>query len=625
MIKTILNETKIPAKLKEVKKDNQEVRLKEEKARDIIKNFYNSGTKASSLDFQRFATFYKLFRNKQTTKNYTGLSELFIPEPYRIIRKKTAKLANAIRSIQVKPGGKNDIESSKIGTHLLNFLRRKMNWHMTERTAIQEARITGLSWVKSTWNLGREKLEQPYLGFEFNFATADHVIVDPETDILDIFEGRLKRLLFEYDADFESLEKNPNYHKDILALLKNEGASKKESSSLDQARLSFQRSPITESNNKKFAIWEFWGRIDGKDMIIVIANKKHILRYDLNPYIDILVNPIPFIPFVGNPVGRELYPIGDIEPAESLFNEINDTRNQRMDTVTLNIDPMKILLKGANIDKKQLTARKGWYVESSVPNAIQVVPPDMQGVRAAIDEEKIIRGDIQQVTGVLDFAPGSDVQAGIEIDTARGAIIAKGEADVLTEDDITILKLSLQMLYRNVLAFAQEFLDRNFTIRVVEKGVENFYDVDKGSIQGNFDLDIEMKTLQDKTTDQQLKLMLLNIAKTIPGAKLSKFFVDVLEAFYENVNIAEYYEEPQPTQETPKINVSLKGELNPLQVADIAQQAGASKESGDPLLNPELRKLMGKLSRGQDVFEEDNIDLEGKKRSLQTPSPQSNE
>ena len=207
-----------------------------------------------------------------------------------------------------------------------------------------------------------------------------------------------------------------------------------------QARRLFESSNRKAPGNpKKYKIQEYWGPYKPtkkgsveSQYLIVTAESKFKLREEENPYLDILDNPIPFVPIVANAVGEELYPVGDIEPGVSLFNELNDTRNQRMDTVTLNIDPPKEILKSAQIDKKQLVAKRGWFIESNVPNGVRFIPPDMQGVIAAINEEKIIRGDIQQYSGVLDFT-GGETTAGVEVDTARGVLTAKGEADVLTD------------------------------------------------------------------------------------------------------------------------------------------------------------------------------------------------
>jgi len=596
----------MPEQIKTVNPDSQEV-LSEEKALENVKTRYDSSWKTSTLDFERFARYYNLFRGKQTKKNYHGLADLFIPEPYRVVRKITAKLSNAIRRVVVGGEGPADKEASQIGTILMSFLRRKLGIKILERTAIQEAAIVGLSWIKATWNLDKEEEDKPWRGFDFSFLTADQVLIDPGSTMLDVFMGNHRWAILEYEASLSELEANKNYKN--LDILKAQAGSNAARSALSQARLSGQQTASsTNKKSDKFAIIEYWGKYrtdetsKEENYLIVIANKKIVLRFEKNPYQEVLDNPIPLVPFVGNVVGREFYPIGEIEINESLFNELNDTRNQRMDTVTFNIDPMKEVLRAAKVDEKELIVRRGGYFKSSVANGVRFIPPDMQGVRAAIDEEKFIRGDIQQSTGVLDFSPGSEVQAGISIDTARGTIVAKGESDELNEDRLELLKFSLRMLYRIVLAYSQAFLDREFTISVTEKGVEKFYQVSKASIQGNLDLDIEMKTLQDKTTEQQLKLLMFERAKTVPGAKMGKFFTDLLEAFYDNVNIEEYYQEPAPVEQKPGVSISLRGELSPAEVDEIYKLTGADPKAADPLFRQEFREaLRGNLPEHQAI------------------------
>ena len=576
--------------------------LDEGKVISIIQGRLTSARNASTQDFTRFARYYDLFRGIQSVKNYEGLANLFVPEPYRIVRKKTAKLANAIKTVAVIPETENDVQTARAASNMINWLRKKLNWFLIERAAIQESRITGMAWIKCLWLLDKEEKDKPWKGFDMTMHSVDQVLIDDTATILDVFEGTYKWLINRYEADLSELEKNPNYDQKDLDMLKKRGGGDvtgQDPSVLQQARFIFEREQEGgDQFSKRFEITEYWGtfEVDGEedDYLIVLADRNIILRMEKNPYKDILDNPIPFVPIVANPLGQELYPVGDIEPAEKLFNELNDTRNQRMDVVTFNIDPPKEILNAANINEEELLPRRGWYYHSDVPNGIRWIPPDMQGVRAAIEEERIIRGDIAQVTGILDFSAPGAVQPGLDIDTARGTIIAKGEADVLVADEIKILKVSLNHLYRIILAFSQTFLDKKFTVRVLEDGAEQFHILDKKSIQGNFDLDVEMKTLQDTTTSQQLKLLMLNQAKTIPGANIGKFFVDVLESFQDNVNIAEYYQPPQPPGPVPpKISIGLRGELNEVEVDEIYKTIpGVDPAGADPLLRESLRELM---------------------------------
>ena len=602
---------------------NKKVLSRDQLALQIVKQRYEVSKKTNNLDWERFSRFYKLFRNRQTEKNYYGLANLFVPEPYRVVRKKTAKLANAIRSIDVTPQGNTDIAAAKTNGQVLNFLRRKLSWPLLERSAIQESRVTGLSWMKLVWDIAREEENKPWKGFDMSFHSADEVLLNPECTMLDFFLGKCRWLIHFYETDLADLLKNKNYKPDVLATLKlRAGMIKSDLSSLEQSRFMQEvRDKGQDKQTKKHKILEYWGVFqedeskEEKNYLIVVVDDTLVLRMEENPYEEILDDGMPFAPMVANVIGKELYPIGDIEPAESLFNELNDTRNQRMDTVTLNIDPPKIVVRGAQIKDEELIARRGWIIKSNTPDGVNFIHPDMQGVRAAIEEETIIRGDIQQVTGVIDFSQDSNVQAGVEIDTARGAIIAKGESDVITEDELSLLKICFQRLYRIALAYVQKLLDKNFTIRVTEAGQESFLDVTPDALRGNLDLDITMKTLQDKTTEQQMTLLLFNLAKTTPGAKIGRFFQDVIETFKEKAVLQEYYEEPQPVPEGPKVSVSLRGELSDMQAAEVYKTIpGVDPAYADPIMTKEGRDLMaGRLPEQQedDVAQMEMLEKQG--------------
>lgn len=613
--------------------------LDDNKVRQMVIDRFEAGRQAAIPQITNAAKFYKLFRNKQTVRNYTGLAQLFVPEPWRIVRKKTAKLGNAINRVRVTPQTPNDEEPANIATTLLNFLRRKLNWGIVERIAIQEARIVGMAWLKVTWNDRKAALapDRPYMGFDITFDTIDHVIIPPDLTSQDILAGNIPWLIHYYKASLADVRANPNYNQQKVQQLETrtgQSASRRSQATvLEQARTMFTQAQraYTIRQDKKFDVYEYYGYMpveemqqDGTkitkqfDSLVVVADKDIVLRNTPNPYAQILDERIPFVPVVANIVGQETWPVGDIEPSESLFNELNDTRNQRMDTVTLNIDPMKLVMRGANIDERELIARKGWIVHTNMANGVTVIPPDMSGVKAAIEEETIIRGDIQQTSGVIDFGQDTNVQAGVEIDTARGAMIAKSESDIGAEEELDLLKISLIKLYRIILAYSQTFLDKEFTVRLLQKGTQSFQTISSDRVRGNLDLDIEMQTLQDKTTQQQLKLLLLNQARETPGANIGKFFTDALEALTDGeVNIQEYYQAPQPQPEQPKVSISLKGDLTQLQSASIYQSIpGVDKDYGDPMLVPEGRDLikgihpeeLDTMKKQQDIISQQKAD-----------------
>jgi len=570
----------------------------QEKVQFVLKRFETSKS-ARTGEVSRFSRYYSLYRGRQSKKNYRGLSELFIPEPHRIVERKVAKIVNAMKSIHVTPEGEQDSEAARVGTILANYLQRKLNLKDFYRMWIKESRIVGASWARILWDVEKEEEAKPWLGYKIQMFPVDRVAFDPKATMWDVMYGKLEWLIFDYEATPEMLKRNKNYNQKLVNIAVKEHSDSEKSSTLAQVRQIFRSGESSgksggEGVEKKINIKEFWGIKDGKKVLMVVANGKWLLRDDPNPVAEIIDNiaPAVFLPSSIEP--QEISPIGDIEPNESLFNELNDTRNQRMDTVTQNIDPIKIVQRSANIRDDELVQKRGWVVHSDTPTGVQFITPDMQGVIASINEEKIIRSDIQQSTGVIDFSTDGGTAAGLSIDTARGAVIAKGEADVVVEDKISIVKSSMKEFWRIMMAYAQKFLDREFTIRIVEAGAESFYNVSNEDIQGNIDIDVEIETLQDKTTRQQLALLLFNQAKDVPGAKIGKFFTDVLEVFKDDVVISEYFDENfQEAPAPPKVSVSLKGEIGKLQSDQVYKTIpGVDPTFGDPLMSPEGRQLM---------------------------------
>lgn len=598
--------------------------IENNKVLEYVKKRFSASEKANSGEIDRFARYYDLYRGRRTQRNYTGMADLFIPEPHRIVKRKTAKMVNSIKAINVLPEGVSDKDAAKTAATLASFLTRKLSLKNFYRAWIKESRIVGAAWARITWDVSREEADKPWKGYKIDMFSVDRVFINPKKTMLDIFQGKLDYAIFNYEADLDSLKGNKNYDKTQLELMgKTDGKGWVETA-LSQARQIFQSGASSAQRpnlSREHDIKEYWGKYDGDDMLFVIADDKFVLRNEKNPYADILDNPIPAVMMPASVEPNEISPIGDIEPNESLFNELNDTRNQRMDTVTLNIDPAKEILRSAYISDKDLIARRGWTIKTDIPGGLRFIPPDMQGVRAAIDEERIIRGDIQQSTGVLDFAQDSDVQAGVSVDTARGALIAKGESDILTEDEIDIVKEALKQFWVIMIAYAQNFLDRSFTMRLTENGNEEFFKMSKESLQGSLDIDPVIETLQDKTTRQQINIMLLNIAKDIPGAKIGKFFTDVVEVVKDNINIEDYFDPNfQPAPASPNVSVSLKGDISELQADQIYKTIpGVDPVFGDPIMSREGRNLMaGILPEDEEDAKVKNLNADTDKKLSET-------
>jgi hypothetical protein len=97
---------------------------------------------------------------------------------------------------------------------------------------------------------------------------------------------------------------------------------------------------------KLVEIWECYDH--DTDEIITIMNQKVLVRQEDNPYVDIeegrMIIDLPCIR-----VPWSAYAMAVMEPVETIIHEIADSRNQAMDSIVFNLDPIKKVKKDANI------------------------------------------------------------------------------------------------------------------------------------------------------------------------------------------------------------------------------------------------------------------------------------
>ncbi|KKK49018.1 hypothetical protein LCGC14_3139310, partial [marine sediment metagenome] len=205
-----------------------------------------------------------------------------------------------------------------------------------------------------------------------------------------------------------------------------------------------------------------------------------------------------------------------------------------------------------------------------------------------------IQGDIDRTLGIPSFGTQTPVMGDISQDTATGVNAMLQAQDVVSTFILSKVKHSLGKVYRAILAYNQEFIDRNFKISVLGKEGPELKDVSKARIKGNLDVDVEVELMSDLFLRRQEALAALSIGKGIPGSNMAKLWEDYLDT-YDRDNFEDYYQPPQPLPpEDPKISVSLKtAELNELQTAEIYKKIpGVNPKFGDPLMTQEGRAMM---------------------------------
>src|SRR5690606_4422559 len=91
-----------------------------------------------------------------------------------------------------------------------------------------------------------------------------------------------------------------------------------------------------------------------------------LIRQDENPYKDInegrMIITLPCIR-----VPWSAYSMGIMEPVETIIHEIADSRNQAMDSIVLNLDPVRKVKKSAGLTKDDLITGPGalWELDNA--------------------------------------------------------------------------------------------------------------------------------------------------------------------------------------------------------------------------------------------------------------------
>jgi len=541
---------------------------KNEASKLVIDKFKVAESYTNSF-FTRFQGYYELFRSYLQSGKLPFRSNLFIPKTFEIIETVAPRIVQAQRTFKTLPVEGMDVANAEAYSDLLKFQFQATDMEDVIEEWVKETLIYGTGFIKITWG----KNDMPY----------------PESvDIFDIFPDpkarnleEAKYIIHRVYRDIEDLESNPNYDKKVVAKLKKAGGSAEDNAERTQ-RLSVAGTTAEDKDRKRFEILEYWGKYNGEDYIIAVEKSGELLRCDKNPY----KCGHPFIVARDQIIPHELYGIGEVEPIESLQNELNDLRNQRMDNVKLSLNNMWEVIAGGVQFEDELISRPGGVIHTTRPDALK--PLDKNDVtQSGYNEEPIIKSDMERTTGANTAMAGALVspmggtQGGVLNRTATAYQGSINQGDKRFNAKVNQIKRGLIKAGRKFLELDQQFMDKPQVIRVVGKKGEQLIPVMPEDIKSNFDLTIEVEYLdefQRLQQDQQIAQSMMNV----PGFDLAKFMVDSLEKNGRK-GVDRYLQEvPPKPPEPPKVNMSLKGDMMPDAVAQILDKREGIKS------NPEV-------------------------------------
>jgi len=529
-------------------------------AKSLVIEKFNVADKYTQGYFTKFQNYYELYRSYLGSGKLPWRSNLFIPKTFEIIETVAPRIVQAQKTFKALPVEGMDVLNADAYTDLLKFQFQKTDMEDVIEEWVKETLIYGTGFVKVTW--GKNDMPSPEVVDIYD------IFPDPKARFLE----EAKYVIHRVYRDIEDLEENPNYDRKAIERLKKIDISTRDNEERMQ-RLSLAGITADDGKRKRFEILEYWGKFEGKDYLIAVERStQELLRCDESPY----KTGLPFVVARDQLIPHELYGIGEIEPIESLQNELNDVRNQRMDNVKLALNKMWKVQAGGVQFEDELVSRPGGIIHETRQGGIEQF--EMGDVtNSGYQEEPIIKSDMERTTGANTAMAGALVspmggtQGGVLNRTATAYQGSINQGDKRFNSKVNQIKRGLIKLGRKFLELDQQFMDKPQMIRILGKKGEKMMEVQPEDIKSNFDLTIEVEYLdefQRMQQDQQIAQSMANV----PGFDIAKFMVDSLERNGRK-GVEQYMKPPPPPPpkppEDPKVTYNLRGELMPDAVAQI--------------------------------------------------------
>jgi hypothetical protein len=431
-----------------------------------ISDLFNAVKNWRDPQESRWKRFYKLYRNYRDVSDTPYKSNIFVPYIFSKVETVVPKMLGTM--FNVKPI--ISVQPRKAATEDLSLLLEAVLDYQLDEDQLEffskvleffkECAIYGSAFAKIIPKFNDDDL-----------ASFNYIDIEP-IDLFHIFPDyraksirRMKYIIQLSYVDYEELESmyNAGFYQNVPELL-----GKLESiNAVDEykkKRLSsvgIMDEYAFDATRRVVEVLEYWDR----EFIYTVGARRELLKKEKNPFGGLL----PFIMARYVPVQHELYGIGIPEIAESLQEELNDVRNQRMDNVNLVINRMFLANKYADIDFDALISYPGNVILTNDMASVVALPtPDV--TQSAYREEEIIKKDIDSATGEYPYSAGEPPQ---RRETATGIVKLQQASNIRFDTVVKMLEFTvLRSIAKMFLWLDYHFLDPQDFAKIV--GEEEF-------------------------------------------------------------------------------------------------------------------------------------------------------
>jgi hypothetical protein len=587
-------------------------------------------------------------------------SNLFVPLTYSMISTVLPRMVANNPSFRFEPREESDQDNVDQMSSLVKYQLDRMDFFKKSKMWVKDALLFGVGVLKVFWNrYDEEEINDP------DVQVVDVFDFFPDPKAVDIDHGDF--MIHRTIVPFSYLKKAKKY--DGKPLYKNLNKIDKGTTNEQEynklfltndrqmtiadidARL-IMGTPYRQSSTKQVELLEYYGIYGPNDeeWVITVANRNVVIRAEKNPYPN---GKRPFVKVCIDPNNFLFYGTGIADVLENTQIALNDTRNQRMDNINLILNKLFLVVKDANVNEQDLISRPGGVIYTDLPNGVTLLDtPDV--TQSAYEEESILKQDAQEAIGVSDIVNGQlqDVGGASKSEvlnkTAKGAQIAVEQAGSKFKYYMQNIEDAMRELGKKLYQYNQEFMTDEKVIRVLApNGYEQvkkqgllskikpmlglpvqksspwqFVRVKPDAIR-NVSLDVQVESGSTQPIEESLKqqkiVNLINLLASLPvttGETFMAMAEEILKTFSvpNKDQIMKTLQVPQGGAPKASVSVSLKGDLNPYETADIAKQLGASPQSTDPKLVASLDaqdrhdEVMDKVIDHASVIDQKKVD-----------------
>lgn len=465
---------------------------------------------------------YDNWRGKLDSSKFPWRSKLFIPWSFTVVETIIPKVFARDpkwRAISRDPspqeveqeGLEEEIQGIKSSTpaqasvvgNLLTYQWSRADMRIKMYDYIKDSLMYSKGFAKVTWRYKRKTTTtmEPIVNDDDSISFEKKVnsqveYDDPQIDIVDPYDlyidpdatsagygGNAKYIVHRKTVPLEELKDNPNY-KNVAKIT--------EKSTADPYEDKFSRfdaTPDQDSTKNLVEILEYWEQ----DRLIVIANKKVVLRDTPNPYAH---KQIPFVELDDYRDPHKLYGQSELSVIDPLQREINSIRNQRRDYDNLALNPVIQMVPGTLRNPNSASMRPGSVWMVSDLNSIGTFQlPQLQG--SAVQVEQQTAGDIQMAVAIDEIGIGLLPEGGRR--SATEVVTATSMAGKRFAVKIALLEEAVKKIGQLVFALNQQFLDKERLIQIVgQRGAQEWLKLGPEDIRGEFFIDIETGSMLPK-------------------------------------------------------------------------------------------------------------------------------